>query len=239
MNKSIASMTSLAAFLLTMPASARAQKLPWHTKHTEAVTGVTRVLLVPPDVRVDQWSTTSGRELAGTADYLQRTICGTLDQQFEEKKILVSDYPLCLGEGESSVERRDAIAAARARFRELVTAWMKPRRPSDLLEEFHLGEEGEAIKKLEVDALILVCADGNLKTKGERIMGGLNGGAPSEGVLLHVGMIQPRTGQLVFFTEKDVGGDFLKHPERLETAIEKCVQAALSLPGASTKEPAR
>jgi len=222
-----------------MCASLAAQKLPWHGRQAEVLTGLTRVLLVPPDVHVDEWSTTSGRELSATGDYTRRTICGTLDQFFEEKKVEVYNYALCLGEAEVTQEQVNTIRALQTRFRELVTAWEKPRRQADLLDTFHLGEEGEQVKKLAVDALVMVCADGNLRTKGEKTasrFGGLagGGGAPSEGVLLHIGMIRPRTGELLFFTLKDVAGDFLKHEDKFEAAIEKAVRAAFEAPAAST-----
>jgi len=235
MSKSGVLAISLTGLCLLARISGQAQKLPWHTKHADAMGGITRVLLVPPDVHVDQWSTTSGRELAGSNEFLQRTICGNLERLLAERKLAVNDM-LCLGEGESSSERRDAIVAVGARFRELVTAWSKPRHAADLLEAFHLGDELEAAKKLGVDALVVVCADGNLKTKGEKIMGNIGGGGvPGEGLLLHLGIIRPLTGQLVFFTEKDMGGDFLKHPDHLENALEKAVQAAFGPPSSGAK----
>jgi hypothetical protein len=237
MSKSHVSLIFAAAALLLTNFPAPAQKLPWHGRQAEVLPEAKRVMLLPPDVHVDQWTTTSGRELSGTSDYVRRTICGTLDQVFEEKKVDVSEYPLCLGEGELTVERADAIMAVIKRFRELVTAWTKPRRQADLLDTFHLGDELETIKKFEVDALVVVCADGNLKSKGEKAMGALGGGAPAESILIRIGVIRPRNGELLFFTEKGVGGDFLKHEDKLEGAIDKAVRSAFEPPPAP-KEPA-
>ncbi|HMD32230.1 MAG TPA: hypothetical protein VKG84_10000 [Candidatus Acidoferrales bacterium] len=245
MTKARAWTIRVVALSLLIQVSVQAQKLPWRGKQAEVLAGATRVMLLPPDVHVDQWSTTSGRELSGTADHVRRTICGAFEQAFEERKVEVRDFPVCLGEGESTVERLDAVVAAGTHFRELVTKWTKPRREADLLDSFHLGDEQEAIKKLEVDALILVCADGNIKTKGEKAMGALgsaSGNVPGEGLVLHIGVIRPRTGELLFFNQKDLGGDFLKHEERLEEAIEKTVQAAFTPPApapASGAAPAK
>jgi len=226
-------------FALMLQVSARAQKLPWHGKQAEVLAGVSRVLIVPPDVHVDEWSTTTGRELSGTSDHVRRTICGALDQMFEEKKVEVNDYMLCLGEGEATVEKLDALTAVDKHFRELVAAWSKSRHPEELLEGFHLGDEAEIVKKIEVDALLVVCADGNLRTKGEKAIGrlGSGGGAPGESIILHIGVIRPRNGELVFFTAKEVSGDFLKHEDKLEEAVEKAVQAAFSPAPAAAKGP--
>jgi hypothetical protein len=206
-----------------------AQKLPWHPNQ-EVLIGVTRVLLVPPDVRVDKWTATSGRELEGTADHVRRTICGNLDQLFELKKVLVTNYPLCLGEGEASLETQEAIRAVQVHFRELVTAWAKSSHGQVTLEGFHLGDELAVTKKLGVDALVVVCANGTLTSKGEKALnavGGIaGGGGPGENMTIYIGVIQPKSGELVFFTQKNIGGDFLKHEDRLEKAIEKSVQAA-------------
>src|SRR5271155_2682262 len=60
----------LTAVLLLVP-QILAQKLPWHPNQEE-LTGVTRVLLVPPDVRVEKWTTTTGQEIEGTAEFVRR-----------------------------------------------------------------------------------------------------------------------------------------------------------------------
>ena len=109
--------------LFWLLSAASAQKLPWRAGEEDALAGATRVLLVPPDVHVEKWTVTTGTETTATADYLRRTMCGQMDDLFEQRKLLVSDYFLCLGEGETTLERRDAIRAVQQRFRDLVTAW--------------------------------------------------------------------------------------------------------------------
>ncbi|HXZ19372.1 MAG TPA: hypothetical protein VEG63_05450 [Candidatus Acidoferrales bacterium] len=216
--------------LLAVLSAAAAQKLPWRAKEEDALGGATRVLLVPPEVHVEKWTVTTGTETTGTADHLRRTICGEMDDLFEQRKLLVSEYPLCLGEGETTMERQDALLAVQARFRDLVTAWSKPGHRNDLLESFRLVEELPITKKMDVDVLILVTADGTLTSKGEKAMssmGGLMGGG-GQGLMIHFGVIRAQTGELLFFSEKYVGGDFLKHPEGLEKAIQKSVQAAFA-----------
>jgi len=221
--------------MLSLAVHAWAQKLPWHARQEDFLGDVTRLFLVPPDVHVDRWTATSGRELQGTSDHVRRTICGELDQMFEQRKIQVNDYLLCLGEGEAGYEKREAILAVQSRFRELVTAWSRPGHRSDLLPSFHLGEELAATKKLDAEVMILVTADGTLTSKGEKAMqamGGLAGGTgPGQGMLIHFGVIRVQTGELLFFSQKYVGGDFLKHPDRLEKAIQNAVQAAFASPG--------
>jgi Gram-negative bacterial TonB protein C-terminal len=220
--------------LLSLPLLS-AQKLPWRAKEGDLLGDVTRVLLVPPDVRVEKWTATSGRELEGTSDHVLRTICGELDEVLEQRKIQVSDFSLCLGEGEASRERIEALRAVRSHFRELVTAWSKPGHHDDLLQSFHLGDELPEVNKLDADVLILVTADGTLTTKGEKAMemvGGITGG-PGQGLMIHLGVIRPRTGELLFFSEKNVGGDFLKHEDRLEKAIQKAVQSAFAASSAA------
>jgi hypothetical protein len=221
--------------LLAFLAQASAQKLPWRAKQEDILSDVTRVLLVPPDVHVDKWTVTSGMELQGTSDHVRRTICGELDELLEQRKIEVKDYLLCPGEGEAGYEKLQLLAAVQSRFRELVTAWDKPGRRADLLPGFHLGEELAATKKLEAEVLIVVTADGNLSSKGEKAMqamGGLAGATgPGQGLMIHFGVIRAQTGELLFFSEKYIGGDFLKHPDRLEQAIRKAVQAAFTNPG--------
>jgi len=46
--------------------------------------------------------------------------------------------------------------------------------------------------------------------------------------MIHFGVIRAHTGELLFFSEKYLGGDFLKHPEGLEKAIQKSVHAAFA-----------
>ena len=100
---------------------------------------------------------------------------------------------------------------------------------------------------LESDVMVMVCADGNLKTKGEKTagkFGGVVGGsAPGEGILLNIGVIRTRTGELLYFAQKDVGGDFLKHEDKLEKGIEQAVRSAFvttPVPGsAAGKAPGR
>jgi len=213
-----------------------AQKLPWHPKQ-DALNGVERVLLIPPDVRVEEWTARSGREGEGTADHVRRTICGNLDQLFEQKKVEVSNYLLCLGEGEADVETLGAVRAVREHFRELVTSWTKASHGEIVLEGFHLGDELPVTRKLNVDALVVVCANGTLTSKGERAISavGAIGGAGGQGLSIQIGIIQPHSGELVFFTQKNIGGDFLKHEDRLEKAIEKAVQAAFGPPEGPAK----
>jgi hypothetical protein len=224
--------------LLVLLPQLSAQKLPWHPKQ-DALAGVERVLLVPPDVRVEEWTATTGREGEGTADYVRRLICGNLDQLFEEKKLEVSNYFLCLGEGEASVETQGAVRAVQEHFRELVTAWAKSSHGETTLEGFHLGAELPATRKLGVDALVVVCANGTLTSKGERAISavGASGGPGGQGLSIQLGVIRPQNGELVFFTQKNIGGDFLKHEDRLEKAIEKSVQAAFGPAEAPAKSP--
>ena len=218
--------------LLALLAPLAAQKLPWRAREEDALGGASRVMLVPPDVHVERWTATSGREASGTADHLRRTICGEMDDLFEQRKVLVTDYLFCLAEGESTPERIAAIRAVQSRFRELVTAWSKPAHGSHLLENFRLVEELIETRKMEAQVLIVVTADGTLTSKGEKAMeamgGLLGGGAGGQGLMLHFGVIRAQTGELLFFSEKYVGGDFLKHPEGLEKAIQKSVQAAFA-----------
>jgi hypothetical protein len=218
--------------LLSLPLHGSAQKLPWRAGEEDVLTGATRILLVPPDVHVEKWTITTGSETSATADHLRRTMCGEMDDLFEQRKLLVSDYLLCLGEGETTVERFDAIRSVQQRFRDLVTAWSRPAHRSDLLQSFRLVEELPVTRKMDADVLVVVTADGTLTSKGEKAMstmGGIMGGG-SQGLMLHFGVIRARTGELLFFSEKFVGGDFLKHPEGLEKAIQKSVQAAFAPP---------
>jgi len=208
-----------------------AQKLPWRAREGDFLGDVTRVLLVSPDVRVEKWTATTGRELEGTSDHVRRTICGELDDLFEQRKFQVSDYPLCLGEGEASRERLEALRAVQTRFRELVAEWSKPHHRADLLQGFHLGEEHPEIKKLDSEVLILVTADGTFTSRGEKAMSVVGGGGgPGQGLMIHFGVVRVQTGELLFFTEKFLGGDFLKHEEKLEEAIQKAVQSAFASP---------
>ena len=221
----------LIAAALVLAVSASAQKLPWRAREGDFLGDVTRVLLVAPDVHVDKWTATSGEELGGTSDHVRRTICGELDDVFERRKLQVTDYDFCLGEGEASRERIEALRAVRLRFRDLVTAWQKPEHRNDLLPTFHLGEEQEEIKKLDCDVMILVTADGNINSRGARAREFMGGGpGASQGLLIHFGVIRVRTGELLFFTEKFLGGDFLKHEEKMEEAIQKAVQSAFAPP---------
>jgi len=217
-----------------------AQKLPWHPRQ-DALSGVERVLLVPPDVRVEEWTARSGREGEGTAEHVRRTICGNLDQLFEEKKLEVSNYFLCLGEGEASIETLGAVRAVQVHFRELVTAWTKASHGEIVLEGFHLGDELAVTRKLGVDALVVVCANGTLTSKGERAISAVGnpGGGGGQGLSIYIGVIRPQAGELVFFTQKNIGGDFLKHEDRLEKAIEKSVQAAFSPSEPPAKAPSQ
>ena len=216
-----------------------AQRLPWHPKQSEALAGVTRVLLDTPTVHVEKWTTTSGYDAEGTADYVRRSICGTMDQILEERQVEVEDYMMCLGESEAAAARREALTAAGARFRELSNEWVGTHRTEEKLAAFHLGEELAEIKKLEVDALIVVCANGVLVSKGERAlsaMGAISGGAGGANLILHIGVIRPRSGELAFFTENVISGDFLKHPERLENSVAKALGAVFGRNGAAQKE---
>jgi len=219
----------VAALVVILPAFA--QKLPWRAKEGNFLGDVTRVQLLAPDVSVAKWTATSGRELEGTSDHIRRTICGELDDWFEQRKFHVSDYMLCLGEGEASRERLEALHAVQTRFSELVTAWNKPGHHSDLLPAFHLGEEHEEIRKLDAEVLILVVAEGNLTSKGEKAMSMVGGGGgPGQGLTIHFGVVRVKTGELLFFSEKSLGGDFLKHEDKLEEAIQKAVQSAFAPP---------
>ena len=215
--------------LLWLPLLAAAQKLPWRANEEDALAGATRVLLVPPDVHVERWTLTTGTETSATADHLRRTMCGEMDDLFEQRKLIVSDYLLCLGEGEATVERMEALRAIQSRFRELVTAWSKPAHGSHLLENFRLVEELHETKKMDADVLIVVTADGVLTSKGEKAVSavGMMGGG-SQGLMIHFGVIRARTGELLFFSEKFLGGDFLKHEDKLEAAIQKSVHAAFA-----------
>lgn len=229
----------IAAFSLLQTAAAPAQKLPWHPRQGEALAGVRRVILVSPTVHVEKWTATSGWEAQGTADHLRRTICGNLDQVLEERQVVVDDYMLCLGESEANLARREALAAAAVHFRDMANDWSNVHHTEQRLEEFHLGDELPAIKTLDVDALILVSANGILTTKGEKArsaMGGLAGpSGPGQSLLLHIGMIRPQTGELVFFTEHGMGGDFLKHPEKMEAFIEKTMATVFGGEGTAQK----
>lgn len=233
-NWSMTNPSKLAALvtLLTVLPPVSAQKLPWRAGEEDALAGASRILLVPPDVHVEKWTLTTGTETTATADHLRRTMCGEMDDLFEQRKLTVSDYLLCLGEGETTVERIDAIRSIQQRFRDLVTAWSRPAHRSDLLQSFRLVEELAVTRRMEADVLVVVTADGTLTSRGEKAVGGLmGGGGGSQGLMLHFGVIRARTGELLFFSEKSVGGDFLKHPEGLEKAIQKSVQAAFSPPG--------
>jgi len=219
----------IAVLALLVPASA--QKLPWRAGGGDILGDVTRVLLIPPDVRIEKLTASRGSELEGTSDHVLRTICGELDEVLEQRKIQVPDFSYCLGEGEASHERIEAIRAVRSHFRDLVTAWSKPGHHADLLQSFHLGDELPEVKKFDAEVMILVTADGAITSKGARAMEMMSGGeGPGQGLTLHFGVIRVQTGELLFFSEKDLGGDFLKHEDRLEKAVQKAVQSAFAAP---------
>jgi hypothetical protein len=230
----------LLTLLLLLAPTGLGQKLPWHPKQGEALSGVNKVMLDTPSVRVEKWTATSGSYAEGTADHVRRTICGSMDQILEERQVVVEDYMLCLGESEASVERRQALAAAAGRFRDLANEWVGFHRTEQKLESFHLGEELEVTKKLPVDALIVVAASGILTTRGARAMSDIasisGGGGPAQSLVLHIGVIKPQTGELVFFTENAIGGDFLKHPEKLENSIEKALNEVFRRTSAPQKD---
>ena len=176
---------------------------------------------------MEKWTASSGSYAEGTADHVRRTICGTMDQILEERQVEVEDYMLCLGESEASMERRQALDAAAQRFRNLANEWVGFHRTEEKLENFHLGDELTEIKKLNADALILVAANGVLATKGERAMSAMGpltgGGGPGQSLTMHIGVIRRQTGELMYFTEREMGGDFLKHPDKLENFIEQAL----------------
>ena len=223
MGKVWAFVVRLAALALVLCASGSAQKLPWHPRQGEALSGVNKVVLVSPTVHVEKWSARTGREAEGTADYVRRVICGSMDQLLEERRVAVEDYPLCLGESEASLDRRQALAAAGMHFRAMANDWSTTHHTEQRLEAFRLGDELAEIKKLEVDALILVDANGILTTKGEKALSAIGslGGGPGQSLVLRIGVIRPQTGELVYFTEHGMGGDFVKNQDKLEGFIEK------------------
>ena len=219
------------ALLLSIAAPAQAQRQVWYPKQGHGSSRVRRILLLPPKVEITKLAAFKTEQLPGTADYVERTLCGNLSLLFNEKGVEIVNYPLCLGEAEKDAETGEAITRVQWRFQQLVdyarNNFSRTRFRKEL-KNFSLEGKLTAIKKPEVDALVVSYGRGYLTTKGHKVMSvvaALGGaGSTGKGLEMDIGVVDAQSGMLLYYCPAKVRGDFLKKPDRIEKALRKSME---------------
>jgi hypothetical protein len=199
------------------PTIARAQFL--HPKISKKETTIRNIVILPAKVNVVRDSMKGPEGMAAESDALSGRVEKMLADVLEKQKhVKTLNSPAATGEGEA--QQRYSTADFQTKFDELLPRIMKKR--SDVKKaRFTMGDEVLNLNlDKSADAIVFIRGNGQKQTGGKTAFRMLVGGA-GEYLMLRIGVIDARTGEVLLYTDPMLVGDPTTAVDRLRSALEK------------------
>jgi hypothetical protein len=199
------------------PALARAQFL--HPKISKKETTIRNVVILPAKVNVVRDSMKGPEGMAQESDDLSGRVEKMLADVLEKQKHVKILNTTAQASGEGDAQRRYSIADFQSKFDDLLPRIMKKR--SDVKKaRFTMGDEVLNLNlDKSADAIIFIRGNGQKQTGGKTAFRLMVGG-PGEYLMLRIGVIDARTGEVLLYTDPTLEGDPVTAVDRLRKALE-------------------
>ena len=199
------------------PALARAQFL--HPKISKKETTIRNVVILPAKVNVVRDSMKGPEGMAQESDDLSGRVEKMLADVLEKQKHVKILNTTAQASGEGDAQRRYSIADFQSKFDDLLPRIMKKR--SDVKKaRFTMGDEVLNLNlDKSADAIIFIRGNGQKQTGGKTAFRLMVGG-PGEYLMLRIGVIDARTGEVLVYTDPTLEGDPVTAVDRLRKALE-------------------
>ena len=199
------------------PALARAQFL--HPKISKKETTIRNVVILPAKVNVVRDSMKGPEGMAQESDDLSGRVEKMLADVLEKQKHVKILNTTAQASGEGDAQQRYSIADFQSKFDDLLPRIMKKR--SDVKKaRFTMGDEVLNLNlDKSADAIIFIRGNGQKQTGGKTAFRLMVGG-PGEYLMLRIGVIDARTGEVLLYTDPTLEGDPVTAVDRLRKALE-------------------
>jgi hypothetical protein len=199
------------------PALARAQFL--HPKISKKETTIRNVVILPAKVNVVRDSMKGPEGMAQESDNLSGRVEKMLADVLEKQKHVKILNTTAQASGEGDAQQRYSIADFQSKFDDLLPRIMKKR--SDVKKaRFTMGDEVLNLNlDKSADAIIFIRGNGQKQTGGKTAFRLMVGG-PGEYLMLRIGVIDARTGEVLVYTDPTLEGDPVTAVDRLRKALE-------------------
>ena len=200
------------------PAMARAQFL--HPKISKKETTIRNVIILPAKVNVVRDSMKGPEGMAAESETLSGRVEESLAAILEKQKNVKTVNTPGASAGDGDTQQRYSIADFQTKFDDLLPRIMKKR--SDVKKgRFTMGDEVLNLNlDKSVDAIVFIRGTGQKQTGGKTAFRLLVGGA-GEYLMLKIGVIDARTGEVLLYTDPMLVGDPTSAIDRLRKALEK------------------
>jgi hypothetical protein len=199
------------------PALARAQFL--HPRISKKETTIRNVVILPAKVNVVRDSMKGPEGMAQESDDLSGRVEKMLADVLEKQKHVKILNTTAQASGEGDAQQRYSIADFQSKFDDLLPRIMKKR--SDVKKaRFTMGDEVLNLNlDKSADAIIFIRGNGQKQTGGKTAFRLMVGG-PGEYLMLRIGVIDARTGEVLVYTDPTLEGDPVTAVDRLRKALE-------------------
>ena len=189
-----------------------------HPKISGKETAIRKVVILPAKVDVVRDSMKGPEGMAAESDALSSRVEDAVADVLVKKKG-VTRAPASAS-GDADAQAKYAVADMQSKFDELLPKVMKKR--GDVKKgRFTLGDEVLNLNlDKSADAIVFIRGRGQKLTSGKQAFRVFVGGMPAY-LLLQIGIVDARTGELLLYTDPVLVGDPTTAVDRLRKALEK------------------
>lgn len=205
--------------LLTVSGLQQVQAQFIHPKIKSKETTIRRVVILPAKVNVVRDSMKGPEGMAAESDQLSVRVAEMVTEVLSKKKNVVTvPNPAAAAEGED--QQKYNIADFQTKFDDLLPKIIKKR--SDVKKgRFSMGDEVLNLNlDKNADAIIFIRGAGQKLTGGKTAFRLFVGGMPAY-LMLQIGIIDARNGEVLVYTDPVLVGDPTTAVDRLRKALEK------------------
>ena len=199
------------------PTIARAQFL--HPKIARKETTIRNIVILPAKVNVVRDSMKGPEGMAAESDELSARVEKMVAEVLENKKHVKTLNTASPAGGEDDAQQKYGVADFQTKFDDLLPRIMKKR--SDVKQgRFTMGDEVLNLNlDKSADAIVFIRGSGQKQTGGKTAFRVLVGGS-GEYLMLRIGVIDARTGEVLLYTDPMLVGDPVTAVDRLRKALE-------------------
>lgn len=218
-----------AAVMITaavLPSAARAQFL--HPKIAKKETTIRKVVVMPAKVDIVRDSMKGPEGMAAESEAVSERVAKMVSDALATKQVATLSGPVS-ATGDDAAQQKYAVADIQSRYDDLLPKIMKKR--SDVKKaRFTMGDEVLNLNlDKDADAIVFIRGKGQKQTSGKTAFRLLVGGVQPH-LLVNIGIIDARTGEVLLYTDGVITGDPTANEGSLRHAITKSLK---KLPGVS------
>ena len=212
-----------AAVMITaavLPSAARAQFL--HPKIAKKETTIRKVVVMPAKVDIVRDSMKGPEGMAAESEAVSERVAKMVSDALATKQVATLSGPVS-ATGEDAAQQKYTVADIQSRYDDLLPKIMKKR--SDVKKaRFTMGDEVLNLNlDKNADAIVFIRGKGQKQTSGKTAFRLLVGGTQPH-LLINIGIIDARTGEVLLYTDGVITGDPTANEGSLRHAITKSLK---------------